>query len=146
MIKYFRYTRYVFVHKWHVMIACWRRGLFIRGITHDLSKFRPDEFFPYARFFYGDESGSLMHGFDLAWLKHQRRNDHHWQWWMLYKDDGDYKLLEMSRGAMVEMLCDWIGAGKAQGKSDTRTWYQKNRHTMKFHPKVKTWIEKELRI
>ena len=119
------YLKYVLRHKWYVFLECVKLGIPIRGITHDLSKFLPDEFIPYALHFYGgiktgrDETGYYKPtdtgdpDFEMAWLLHQKRNDHHWQWWILPEDDGGTKILEMSEGACKEMLADWRGAGKA---------------------------------
>ena len=95
-----RYASYVLRHRWFVLVECWRRGLYWRGLTHDLSKLLPSEWFPYVRHFYGpkpecDEDGTEWRteaddaadaAFDLAWLKHQHRNDHHWQAWLLRED------------------------------------------------------------
>ena len=33
--------------------------------------------------------------FDSAWLLHQKRNAHHWQYWVLLEDEGNTKALEM---------------------------------------------------
>ena len=44
MNKYLKYLSYVLRHKWFVMLACFKVKLFWQGITHDLSKFLPDEF------------------------------------------------------------------------------------------------------
>jgi len=54
MKKYTKYLNYVLRHKWYVMIECFKRGKYWRGLMHDISKFRPDEFIPYARFFNGN--------------------------------------------------------------------------------------------
>ena len=165
-MKYARYAWYVIRHKWFVLVECWRRGLIWRGLTHDLSKFRPSEFIPYARYFYGGSYPLLMdtHGdermaalnswrifqervdadFDLAWLRHQKRNDHHWQWWILPEDDGGEKIIEMAYRARKEMLCDWHGAGRAQGTPDTKEWYLANDLNMRLGGVARMWIEDEL--
>lgn len=85
MKKYFRYFWSLLRHKWFVGIECLREGLFWRGIIHDWSKFLPDEFIPYANFFYGDKK-VWKDRFDLAWNRHQKRHDHHWQFWLLTND------------------------------------------------------------
>jgi len=162
-----KYLKYVLRHKWFVMIACFKQGLYWQGIIHDLSKFRPSEFFPYANFFYGRPNsyweacskygcyeaapfGSLPEDiidtkFDFAWLLHQKRNPHHWQWWILLEDDGGTKILPMKDKYLVEMLCDWTGAGKAQGFGDnTKEWYLKNNSKMQLHPDTKKQIEQLL--
>jgi len=151
---YIKYLKYVVVHKFWVGYACFKAGLFWRGIKHDLSKFLPSEYIPYARFFNGKinrnrdktgyykptDTGDLA--FDFAWLKHQKRSDHHWQWWILPEDEGGLKILEMSEPAVVEMLCDWWGAGKAQkATSTTKEWFEINSHKMQLHPETKKLIE-----
>ena len=61
MSKHFQYASYVIRHKWFVMLACFRMGLYWRGIKHDLSKLLPSEWVPYTNYFYGrqfrDETG-----------------------------------------------------------------------------------------
>jgi len=156
MTNYPKYLSYVVRHKWYVFVECCKLGIPWRGIVHDLSKFLPDEFFPYANFFAGnkkpvrDKTGYYKPtdtgdpAFDLAWLRHQKRNDHHWQWWLLPEDEGGVKTLEMSEEARLEMLADWRGAGKAQGKPDTTAWYEANRHKMQLGPETRAWIDRVL--
>lgn len=159
MKKHLLYLRYVLRHKWFVFLACLQYGLIWRGIKHDWHKFLPSEWFPYVNFFYGkggkpvqrrDSTGYYKptdtgdDAFDFAWLLHQKRADHHWQWWVLPEDDGGVKVLRMSDAAMKEMLCDWRGAGRAQGKPNTWEWYEANKGKMQLHPEVRAWIEEEL--
>lgn len=47
------YLLYVLEHKKNVFKVCWKRGMYLHAFTHDLSKFLPSEFFPYAERFYG---------------------------------------------------------------------------------------------
>ena len=150
---YVKYLKYVIRHKWFVMNECFKVGLYWRGLKHDLSKFYPSEFIPYARYFYGDKKPKRDNtgyykptdtgdkDFDFAWLLHQKRNDHHWQWWILPEDEGSIKVLPMAQDALIEMVCDWIGAGKAQGflsppkepLKECRAWYEKNQHKMNLN-------------
>ena len=44
---HWEYFKKVCRHKWHVGRACFRYGLYWRGIVHDLSKFSRAEFGPY---------------------------------------------------------------------------------------------------
>ncbi len=46
-MKMLKYLRYIIKHKWYVARACFREGLWWAALTHDLSKFRPGEWFPY---------------------------------------------------------------------------------------------------
>jgi hypothetical protein len=41
-------------HKWFVFIEACKLGIPWLGLIHDLSKFAPSEFIPYARYFYGN--------------------------------------------------------------------------------------------
>ena len=137
-----RYLSYIIRHKWFVSIECVRLGIPWRGITHDLSKFLPSEWIAYKQHFYGPIE--TWGEFDLAWFKHQNRNDHHWQWWILRNDSGSIKSIAMSHAARRDMLADWKGAGRALGKPDTAAWYEANKHNMVLHPETREWVEKQL--
>jgi hypothetical protein len=152
-----QYLRYVLRHKWFVFVACCRLGIPWRGLWHDWTKFLPIEWFPYVRFFYGEgrtresvgdySADSVRDGdFEVAWNHHQKRNDHHWQYWVRFGDDGTVICLPMSDKARCEMLADWRGAGRALGQPDTRTWYLAHRDTMSLHPDTRAWIEQRLGI
>lgn len=165
-MKYIKYLKYVIKHKYYVMIECFKNALIWRGITHDLSKFLPSEFIPYANYFYGKKGSDIKKGrnetgyykptdtgdknFDFAWLLHQKRNRHHWQWWILPTDEEGIKIFEIPEPFLTEMICDWIGAGKAQGKFspktdkffETRRWYQQNGKKMQLNEITRAIIEK----
>ncbi len=128
-------------------------------MVHDLSKFLPDEFVSYAKHFYGPQAKQWRDStgyykptdtgdaaFDFAWLLHQKRNRHHWQWWILPEDEGGIKVLEMPAKYCLEMLADWTGAGLAQGKPDTKSWYLKNRVKMTLGKETRKWIESALAV
>lgn len=158
MRAHFQYLCYVLKHKWFTFLECIKLGVPILGIVHDWSKFLPGEWFPYVHSFYNpdgskkdirDASGyfdptALGIEFDRAWLHHQHLNKHHWQHWVLIKDEDKDVVLEMPLVYAKEMLADWKGAGKAQGNLDTWDWYLKHRTKMKLHPETKKWIEKQL--
>lgn len=158
MTKHLKYLSYVIRHKWFVFLAACRLGVPLLGLVHDLSKFSPDEWIPYTNFFYGDgakprrdKTGYYKptdtgdQAFDFAWLLHQKRNRHHWQWWILPEDNGGVKVLPMPEKYRREMLADWMGAGKAQGHGDdVLPWYTANCHKMTLHPDTRAWIEKEI--
>ncbi len=159
-MRYFRYARYVAAHKWFVFLAACRLGVPWLGLLHDLSKFRPSEFFPYATFFYGPKAKQVRDStgyysphaaespgkvaFQAAWFLHQRRNKHHWQWWVEVKDDGALLMRPIPERYMKEMIADWIGAGRAQGTPDTLGWYRANKGKLWLHPESRTWIEAQI--
>lgn len=141
-----KYLRYVLLHKFYVF----RAGLAIRKVigvpeptwrwvwrllVHDLSKFRPSEWMPYATYFYGDapviafgDARVLLPGavgpdqaaeitrtrkakFQAAWLWHIHRNPHHWQHHILHEDSGKTFILVPPAPLAYEMVADWLAAG-----------------------------------
>lgn len=156
------------MHKYYVSVECFRHGLIWRGLVHDLSKFLPSEFIPYMNYFYAKKEHDIKRGrnetgyykpydtgdddFDFAWLLHQKRNKHHWQWWILPKDEDGTRLFEIPEPYLTEMICDWVGAGKAQGKFspkddpyfETRKWYKQNGEKMQLHSNTRKIIEKRI--
>ena len=156
-----KYLKYVIKHKWFVFVECCKAGIIWRGMAHDLSKLLPSEFFPYAEYFYGDKTWENVCDdfrywnikvekegpFDKAWLLHQHRNPHHWQFWILQEDDGPLKNIPVPIKYLKEMLCDWRGAGRAiNGKDNTTIWYLKNKENINLNDENRRWIEKQLNI
>lgn len=134
-----RYAWYVLRHKLFVFLAgLWLKVPLHQLVVHDWSKFLPDEWLPYARFFYGPPGyrGTPFgrDAFDRAWLRHQHRSPHHWQHWVLRNDDGSTFALPMPERFVREMVADWQGAGRALGKPDTAGWFRQNRRNMLLHP------------
>lgn len=168
-MKHLKYLRYLLLHKWHVAIACIRLGIWYRALLHDWSKFRPSEWFPYADYFYGKfntiaelatsirvasligipfaprTKEDVAEEFDVAWNHHQKRNTHHWQYWLLTLDDGGTRPLPMPRNDMLEMIADWIGAGQAiTGQLDVLEWYAKNRMVIQLDRDTRLAVEQIL--
>lgn len=75
--------------------------------------------------------------FDSAWDHHQKRNPHHWQYWLLTMDSGETIPMRMPSHFVREMLADWMGAGRAitgDGSiARTREWYESNRSKIQLH-------------
>ncbi|HUS49741.1 MAG TPA: DUF5662 family protein [Candidatus Paceibacterota bacterium] len=159
---YIEYSKYLLKHKFYVTLECFKIGLFWRGLKHDMSKFLPSEFIPYARFFYGQgkkERDKIRNKtgyykphdtgdekFDYAWLHHVRNNDHHWQFYCMPKDAdvGGIKIYEMPKNAVFEMMCDWIGASKAQKAGSVTNWYKQNGKKLILDEKARIIIETEV--
>lgn len=166
MGRHWQYLKYVFWHKLFVFREGRKLGLGIwQLLLHDLSKFRLDEWLPYAHYFYGgphqtrQEWGTYARTyhwdvvekyckenvearFDKAWLLHIHRSPHHWQFYLLKEDSGQLKVLPMPDCYRREMLADWIGAGLAiTGKRDVATWYDKTKGARELHPETLAWAE-----
>ncbi len=156
MKRYFAYLKYVTRHKFFVMVECFKIGLIWRGLTHDLDKFLPSTFIAYAKYF-NNTDGSLRQTrdktgyykpedtnnieFEMAWFRHSRLNKHHWQYWVMATESGE-KIYEIDDKSVLEMLCDWKGAGKAQGTLGVKVWYEKNKYKMRLHLYSRIKIEK----
>lgn len=150
MRRHWAYLVYVLRHKWYVFWECVKLGvpLWVAAL-HDWDKFLPGEWLPYARTFYalnGAKQYVEDKAFAHAWNAHQKRNKHHWQFWLITWDRGETEALPMPDVYRREMLADWRGAGRALGKPDTRSWYLKNREAINLHPETREWIEKSLNV
>lgn len=154
-MMYLKYLRYLARHKWFVFLACCKLGVPWLGVLHDLSKFLPDEFVAYARYFYGRPPGGSPErdAFDRAWLLHIHRNRHHPQFWVLRNDTDGVTLLEMPQRYVREMVADWIGAGMAirghgweQAPGRTREWWATNngRSGYRMHKATLAQVERLL--
>jgi len=156
VIKHWEYLKYVLRHKWYVFLECCKLGIPFRGLLHDMSKFRPSEWFPYAEMFYGKYGNGFNGGYawehtanlqacdkyNEAWLKHQNRNPHHWQYWVLINDDDPAKCIFIPEKYYLEMIADWRGFSRAiNGIDNTNDWYEKHKMKIKLHDFTRERIE-----
>lgn len=160
--KHFKYLKYLLKHKFYVTRECFRQGIYWRGLVHDLSKFSFLEWNAYVNYFYGEyqpydsfSSGcksefdcwsiskeGVQSQFDYAWLNHQNKNKHHYQYWILINDDNTATALDMPYEYILEMICDWIGAGLAiTGKREYKTWYENNKDKMILSDNTRITVE-----
>ena len=98
-------------HKWLVMQGCFKVGLYWQGLTHDLSKYTPTEFWTGARYFQGTRSPNAAEredkGYSEAWMHHKGRNRHHYEYWQdVNLNSGVYEPVPMPRKYLVEMVMD----------------------------------------
>ena len=129
-MKYFKYLKYILEHKKNVAIECIKEGMFIHAITHDLSKFRPSEFFAYANYFYGTKAEKNKKKFEMAWNDHQKRNKHHWNYWVVV--DRKAVPLEMPSKYVKQMVVDWRGMSRKFGDTATE-YFESNVKKMILH-------------
>lgn len=143
----------VLTHKKEVFKACCKVGIPIQGIMHDMSKFSPVEFFESAKYYCGDRSPidkcKEVNGYSLAWFHHRGRNKHHWEYWVDNFDKG-MTPVQMPFKYALEMLCDFIGAGKAyHGKDFTYQkewgWWLGKRDTAVMHPVIWEFINEMMK-
>ena len=115
-----KHLKTIRTHRKYVRKSCWKMGLFWQGITHDLSKYSRTEL-SVAKYYTGKGSPHDVcraeTGYSESWLHHKYRNKHHSQHWLDDDVDGNIVPIKMPYKYVVEMLCDFIGAGKAyEGK------------------------------
>jgi len=142
-------------HKWYVFKECRACGIVWQGIVHDLSKFSRIEFLPSAKYFQGDRSPIDAEkeeiGYSIAWMHHKGHNPHHWEYWIDFDKDGNIIANKIPYKYVVEMLCDWIGAGKAYSKEkwtqhSPLEYYNKVKAERHFNEATQQLIEKYLEI
>ena len=110
------------------MIGCFKVGLIWQGLTHDLSKYAPVEFWNGAKYYTGSSSPNNEErkdkGVSWSWLHHKGRNRHHFEYWIDYspKTKGEIEGAKMPIKYVVEMYCDRVAACKN---------YQKDKYTQK---------------
>lgn len=139
MKKYLNYLKYVLEHKKNVFIECWKEGLYLHAITHDLSKLLPSEFFGYANHDFSSKEYDL--DFEYSWLYHQRRNKHHWNYWV----DSKGSALPMPEKYIKQMVCDWRAMSRKFGDT-AKEFYLSNKDKMLLHSKTVESLEFELGI
>lgn len=125
MQKFFGHLKTVTHHRHLVLCGCFRVGLYWQGLTHDLSKFSPLEFWTGVRYYQGTRSPNTAErediGYSTAWMHHKGRNRHHFEYWTdLSVRTHQYEPVEMPPRYLAEMVMDRIAACKTyQGASYT---------------------------
>lgn len=122
------HTETIVTHIGIVKDLCYQMGIPELGDAHDLSKFSPEEFEIYK---YADGKRSPHDnardklGVSPSWIHHKARNPHHWEYWTDFNsatpnEDGTFtiicKCVKMPYERVIEMFCDFVGAGKTYTK------------------------------
>ena len=110
-MKIWQHFKTITHHKWLVLCGCFRVGLYWQGLTHDLSKYSPTEFWVGARYYQGDRSPNAIErkekGYSEAWMHHKGRNRHHYEYWTdMSLATRNYESVPMPRKYLVEMVMD----------------------------------------
>ena len=136
MNKYIKHFKTITKHRIVVRHYCFKCGQYKRGLLHDLSKYSRVEFWSSARYFQGDhspiEAEKEDRGYSLAWQHHKGHNPHHWEYWIDNVGTRKNNAIKMPYPYVIEMICDWIGAGKIYSSQD---WTQEEPYN--YYMKVK---------
>ncbi len=110
-------------HRHKVMLHCIKAGIVWRGLTHDLSKYSPSEFWAGVKYYQGTRSPNEMEretlGYSRAWLHHKGRNRHHFEYWTDYNPQTRrVEPVPMPDIFIYEMFCDRVAASKIYNKEN----------------------------
>ena len=147
--KFFGHLHTVNAHRFRVFCLCFKVGIPLQGLIHDLSKYSPTEFLEGAKYYAGTYS-PIMNckkdiGYRKAWLHHKGRNKHHFQYWYDYA--APIKTPIMPFKYFLEMICDDLAAGMTyQGKKwypgYQLTYWNKVREEAKMNETMKQLLDK----
>ena len=142
LINIWNHFKTITKHRMLVCRHCFQIGLYRQGLTHDLSKYSPEEFFTGVRYYQGTRSPNAAEredlGYSKAWLHHKGRNKHHYEYWIDMREKPDVFMRkytyhypkELNIEAMQRAADDLIGrydfaafTDKKEEKSTIRTIY-----------------------
>lgn len=107
---------------------------FLRNLwVHDLSKFSANEAFGYAAYNFKNPTPVQKQSFEASWHHHKMNNPHHPEYWHNPNRSGVLEPIKMPTIYIVEMLADWIGAGRTYG-STLEAWLPDNLSKFQFGP------------
>ena len=138
-------------HRHKVMLYCFKSGIIMQGLLHDLSKYGFTEFWAGAKFYDGKKSPHYNeraeYGYSKAWLHHKGRNKHHIDYWM----DANLKTnlnepVMMPNKYIIECVCDRIAASKVYNKNNFKPvmvldYFEKEIQFLPIHERTKESIE-----
>ena len=146
-------------HRRLVREYCFRLGLYWQGLTHDISKYSPVEFWRGAKYYQGFRSPNdeerRQTGVSLAWLHHKGRNRHHFEYWTDYcvAADGSvrYDGCKMPPRYVAEMFCDRVAAcrtylGDKYTDASAYDYFMRSRPHILMHPETSRELAKMLYV
>ena len=154
-----QYDEYIVDHKYNVLRGfdwlntrlhqittddIWSKTEYLCASAHDYSKYEPEEYEAYDKYFYGNRSYEVVQKFNLAWLNHIHKNPHHWQHWVLISDDPieGIKCLDMPIEYIIEMICDWWSFSWKNGNlKEIFKWYSEHKDHMKLSDNTRIKVE-----
>ena len=143
-MKALKHFKTITHHRHKVIANCFRAGIGLQGLKHDLSKYSPTEFIPGAKYYQGtrspNESEREHYGYSKAWLHHKGRNKHHFEYWVdVNIETKKYGPVKMPYNYLAEMFCDRVAAcknyrGEAYTDADAYNYYEHSKSHYLIHP------------
>ena len=150
-MKIWQHFKTITHHKWLVLQGCFQVGLYWQGLTHDLSKYSPTEFWNGAKYYQGTRSPNNAEredkGYSEAWIHHKGRNRHHYEYWTdMNRATRCYESIPMPRKYLVEMVMDRRAAcltyeGKNYTPASSLNYFLKSRERELMHPQTRQELE-----
>lgn len=153
--RFFGHLRTVNKHRAMVRKLCFKCGLYWQGLTHDLSKYSPTEFWNGVKFYTGTKSPHLgereKYGYSKAWLHHKGCNKHHAEYWQDIRPNGKTESIEMPLKYLIEMFCDRVAAsmiylGDKYTDGAPLAYYESHRDENQFHEFTRNKLQMMLLI
>ncbi len=150
-MNFFKHLRTITRHRHAVICHCFKAGIPMRGLLHDLSKYFPSELFIGAKYYLGTRSPNEAEreaiGYSSAWMHHKGRNRHHFEYWTDYNPQT--KRIEPVKMPLVfvkEMFCDRVAAskiyqGKAYDQKHPLEYFLRGKARRTIHPETSDLLE-----
>lgn len=144
----------IHIHRKWVRYYCFKAGLYKQGLSHDLSKYSPTEFWESVKYYSGTSSPidecKKDKGYSDAWLHHRGRNKHHYEYW---QDNFDYggEALPMPYKYALELVCDYLAAGVTYMKenftyeAEYEWWRRRIEKPIAMHPATQYFVTEMLK-
>ncbi len=146
-MKPWQHFKTITYHRILVMWGCFRVGLYWQGLTHDLSKYSPTEFWNGAKYYQGTRSPNAAEredkGVSEAWMHHKGRNRHHYEYWTdMSPVTKQYESVPMPRKYLVEMVMDRRAAcivyqGKNYTSGSALEYFERSRERTLMHEQTR---------
>ena len=117
MKNFFKHLKTVHTHRKYVIYSCFKMGILLQGLLHDLSKYSLTEL-KICKYYTGTlsphDTARDKLGYSPSWYHHRNRNKHHPEYWI----DSLEKMtaVKMPYRFVAEMVSDFIAAGKVYSK------------------------------
>ncbi len=151
MKNVYKHLSTVHRHRRLVREHCFKAGLYWQGLTHDLSKYSPEELIVSCRMFQGtrspNEAERELKGYSTAWMHHKGRNKHHFEYWTDYNTvTRKMEAVKMPLIYVCEMFCDRVAASKVymgENYSDGAPleYFYRGEATRMIHPDTSKLLE-----
>jgi len=149
--KFIGHARTVHKHRAMVRKLCFKCGLYWQGLTHDLSKYHPVEFWNGVKYYTG--TASPHHGerkdkgYSDACVHHHNRNKHHVEYWQdINPNTGVSVPIEMPEKYLKEMICDRVAAsmtylGDKYYSAAPLEYYESHKYENRWHHMTQEKVE-----